>query len=79
VTLQTPPSRTLRCAVASQPERAAPTQKSSDPLEKALTENWVLHATLDRMHALRTLASIVIALGATLIFALMAWVGQHKS
>jgi len=31
------------------------------------------------MHDLRTLASIVIALGATLIFALMAWVGQHKS
>jgi hypothetical protein len=39
----------------------------------------VFRATLDRMKDLEQIVGIVIALGAALVFALMAWAGQHQS
>ncbi len=36
-------------------------------------------ATLDRMEDLGQIAAIVIACGAALVFAAMAWAGQHQS
>ena len=39
----------------------------------------VVHATHSRMDDLQQIAAVVIACGAALIFALMAWAGQHQS
>jgi hypothetical protein len=59
--------------------RAPKTTKPSAALEAALMEAWVLHATLGRMDDLGQIAAIVIACGTALLFALMAWAGQHQS
>jgi hypothetical protein len=40
---------------------------------------WVLRATLGHMDDLGQIAAIVIACGTALVFALMAWAGQHQS
>lgn len=40
---------------------------------------WVSGATLLRMEDLVHIAAVVIACGAALVFALMAWAGQHHS
>ena len=41
---------------------------------------WALHATLLHMDdVLQHIAAIVIACGAAVVFALMAWAGQHLS
>jgi hypothetical protein len=53
--------------------------RSSAPLEAALMAAWVLDATLGRMEDLGQLAAVVIACGTALVFALMAWAGQHQS
>jgi hypothetical protein len=39
----------------------------------------VIHATLRRMDDLVDIAAVVIAGATALIFALMAWAGQHQS
>ena len=39
---------------------------------------WVGRATLSRME-LEQIAAVMIAGGAALLFALMAWAGQHQS
>jgi hypothetical protein len=36
-------------------------------------------ATLGRMEALIHIAAVVIACGTAVVFALMAWAGQHQS
>jgi len=36
-------------------------------------------ATLGRMEALVQIAAVVIACGTAVVFALMAWAGQHQS
>jgi hypothetical protein len=41
--------------------------------------DWVVCATLGRMDDLQHIAAIAIACGAALVFALMAWAGQHQS
>jgi hypothetical protein len=40
---------------------------------------WGNRATLVRMDDLQQIAAVVIACGAALVFALMAWAGQHQS
>ena len=40
---------------------------------------WVFHATLCRMEDLAQIAAVVIACATALVFALMAWAGQHQS
>ena len=40
---------------------------------------WVLQATLGAMDDLEQIAAIAIACVAALVFALMAWAGQHQS
>jgi hypothetical protein len=40
---------------------------------------WVSGATLLRMEDLGQIAAVVIACGTALVFALMAWAGQHHS
>ena len=40
---------------------------------------WDAHATLGRREDLGQIAAVVIASGAALVFALMAWAGQHQS
>jgi hypothetical protein len=52
---------------------------NSGPLEAALISDYVFRATLGRMDDLGQIAAIVIALGTALVFALMAWAGQHQS
>jgi hypothetical protein len=44
-----------------------------------LRADFVLGATLTRMDDLGHLAAIVIVCSAALLFALMAWAGQHQS
>jgi hypothetical protein len=39
----------------------------------------VLRATLGHMEDLAHIAAVVIAWGTALVFALMAWAGQHQS
>ena len=39
----------------------------------------VVRATLGRMDDLAHIAAIVITCGTALVFALMAWAGQHQS
>ena len=39
----------------------------------------VLRATLGRMEDLGQIAAVVVACGTALLFALMAWAGQHQS
>jgi hypothetical protein len=39
----------------------------------------VCHTTLGRMDDLIQIAAIAIGSGAALVFALMAWAGQHQS
>ena len=38
-----------------------------------------LRATLTRMEDLGQIAAVVVACGTALVFALMAWAGQHQS
>lgn len=40
---------------------------------------WGFRATLDRMEVLGQIAAVVIACSTALVFALMAWAGQHQS
>jgi hypothetical protein len=40
---------------------------------------YALHVTLGRMEDLGQIAAAVIACATALIFALMAWAGQHQS
>jgi hypothetical protein len=40
---------------------------------------WGFEATLGRMDLLVNIAAVVIACGAAVVFALMAWAGQHQS
>jgi hypothetical protein len=40
---------------------------------------WVNRATLRDMEELRDIAAAAIAFGAAVLFALMAWAGQHQS
>jgi hypothetical protein len=54
-------------------------QPSSASLELVLTADWVVRATLDHVDDLQHIAAIAIACGAALLFALMAWAGQHHS
>ena len=39
----------------------------------------VFGATLGRMEDLAQIAAVVVACGTALVFALMAWAGQHQS
>ena len=40
---------------------------------------WGRRGTLGRMEELGQIAAVVIAAGTALVFALMAWAGQHQS
>ena len=40
---------------------------------------YVFHATLRRMEDLAHIAAVVVACATALVFALMAWAGQHQS
>ena len=40
---------------------------------------WVVRARLVLMDVVQQIAAITIASGAALLFALMAWAGQHQS
>ena len=40
---------------------------------------YEMRATLDRMEDLGQIAAVVVACGTALVFALMAWAGQHHS
>ena len=42
-------------------------------------DRCVFHATLGRMEDLGQIAAVVVACGTALVFALMAWAGQHQS
>jgi hypothetical protein len=45
-----------------------------------LTARWAERATLDHVDIdLQHIAAVVIALGAAVVFAVMAWAGQHQS
>jgi hypothetical protein len=41
--------------------------------------DWANRATLAGMDELQQIAAVVIAFGAAVLFALMAWAGQHQS
>jgi hypothetical protein len=68
---------------ATKPLTAPHKSSSQDPspaLEQTLTGRWVDAATLVPMDVdLQQIAAVVIALGAAVVFALMAWAGQHQS
>jgi len=51
----------------------------SAQLEPALMEAWGGRARLHLMPELQQIAGVVIACGAAVVFALMAWAGQHQS
>jgi hypothetical protein len=53
--------------------------KPSARLEAALIDAWVFRATLVHMDDIGQIAAIVVACATALVFALMAWAGQHQS
>ena len=55
-------------------------QEPSPALEQVFIARWVDKVTLDHVDIdLQQIAAVVIALGAAVVFALMAWAGQHQS
>ncbi len=51
----------------------------SAALEAALMAAYAFRATLGRMEDLGQIAAVVVAAGTAIVFALMAWAGQHQS
>ena len=73
-----------RQRVAGDTAQAAPRRPDGPPLisaalEAALRAPYIPRATLGRMEDLGQIAAVVIACGTALVFALMAWAGQHQS
>jgi hypothetical protein len=57
----------------------SPRVRPSGSVEPTFIAGCARPATLEVMDDLQNIAAIAIAFGAALVFALMAWAGQHRS